>query len=191
MVAGATTGNQSGRQQEIRGAATSSGDRDLAGAAARAEEQLRRGQRRPQLPPGRLAHHASAAAVLDSSSRARFDQWLRDFELQASVNAQGEGGNGSAGGDGGDADEGYAAWIAELKECLLQAGVHNRPAALMGDASLLSEATLRDVGALLTGGVDVRVGGLCLQEAGIYTHAEEEQVAANCRRDCYDAAASA
>ena len=120
-----------------------------------------------------------------------FDQWLRDFELQASVNAQGEGGNGSAGGDGGDADEGYAAWIAELKECLLQAGVHNRPAALMGDASLLSEATLRDVGALLTGGVDVRVGGLCLQEAGIYTHAEKEQVAANCRRDCYDAAASA
>ena len=116
---------------------------------------------------------------------------VRDFELQASVNAQGEGGNGSAGGDGGDADEGYAAWIAELKECLLQAGVHNRPAALMGDASLLSEATLRDVGALLTGGVDVRVGGLCLQEAGIYTHAEEEQVAANCRRDCYDAAASA
>ena len=105
--------------------------------------------RRPQLPPGRLAHHASAAAVLDSSSRARFDQWLRDFELQASVNAQGEGGNGSAGGDGGDADEGYAAWIAELKECLLQAGVHNRPAALMGDAGLLSEATLRDVGALL------------------------------------------
>ena len=147
--------------------------------------------RRPQLPPGRLAHHASAAAVLDSSSRARFDQWLRDFELQASVNAQGEGGNGSAGGDGGDADEGYAAWIAELKECLLQAGVHNRPAALMGDASLLSEATPRDVGALLTGGVDVRVGGLCLQEAGIYTHAEEEQEAANCRRDCYDAAASA
>ena len=116
---------------------------------------------------------------------------VRDFELQASVNAQGEGGNGSAGGDGGDADEGYAAWIAELKECLLQAGVHNRPAALMGDASLLSEATLRDVGALLTGGVDVRVGGLCLQEAGIYTHAEKEQVAANCRRDCYDAAASA
>ena len=98
------------------------------------------------------------------------------------MNAQGEGGNGSAGGDGGDADEGYAAWIAELKECLLQAGVHNRPAALMGDASLLSEATLRDVGALLTGGVDVRVGGLCLQEAGIYTHAEEEQVAANCRQ---------
>ena len=48
----------------------------------------------------------------------------------------------------------------------------------MGDASLLSEATRRDVGALLTGGVDVRVGGLCLQEAGIYTHAEEEQVAA-------------
>ena len=34
---------------------------------------------------------------------------VRDFELQASVNAQGEGGNGSAGGDGGDADEGYAA----------------------------------------------------------------------------------
>ena len=72
----------------------------------------------------------------------------------------------------------YFPRIAELKECLLQAGVHNRPAALMGDASLLSEATLRDVGALLTGGVDVRVGGLCLQEAGIYTHAEEEQVAA-------------
>ena len=86
------------------------------------------------------------------TARARFDQWLRDFELQASVNAQGEGGNGSAGSDGGDADEGYAPWIAELKECLLQAGVHNRPAALMGDASLLSEATLRDVGALLMGG---------------------------------------
>ena len=87
-------------------------------------------------------------------------------------------GTGARAAHGGDADEGYAAWIAELKECLLQAGVHNRPAALMGDASLLSEATLRDVGALLTGGVDVRVGGLCLQEAGIYTHAEEEQARA-------------
>ena len=63
--------------------------------------------------------------------------------------------------------------------------------ALTGEAWVLREVFPRDVGALLTGGVDVRVGGLCLQEAGIYTHAEEEQVAANCRRDCYDAAASA
>ena len=61
-----------------------------------------------------------------------------------------------SGDQAGLADEGYAAWIAELKEYLLQAGVHNRPAALVGDASLLSEATLRDVGALLTGGSELR-----------------------------------
>jgi dynein heavy chain len=74
----------------------------------------------------------------------------------------------------------HAQWRADLKECLLCAGVQNRPTALFADASELSTEILNDISALLQadqGNIDIY---------DLYSKEEEAHMAMACRRDCYD-----
>jgi dynein heavy chain len=87
---------------------------------------------------------------------------LRDFEIESGLS--------------------HEKWREELKECLLHAGMRNRPTALLADASTLSVEMLQEVRALLPAGAGDQVG---VAIPGLYSKEEELQMATACRRDCY------